>query len=171
MDTLTLKPFNTTVGNRTHSFVEFYINDTSLCQLIDSRDKTNPGLLASYTGVLGSSMYNRAAELIKLRQLMRMEVTGEQIRKALPDTFTPEDIEELVLQYQEELADPEVIIYGCAECGDYNCGGIKIKIDIQETVVTWSVCDMPVPLIFTFDLYQYYHLLKSRMQKTGNKAG
>jgi len=169
MDVLTLKPFNKKAGNITHAFLEFCINNTPLSLLLDNYNTDGYSLLLNYTGVLGSEVFARG-EWIKLHQLMQKEVTDAEIRKAIPGNFSSKEALQLAKEYLHELKAPEVIIYCCAECGDYYCGGVKVVIDIQETTVTWSVCDMPAPCVFTFDKYQYYRVLKDRMSKlAGNR--
>lgn len=164
MDFLNLKPFNKKAGNITHAFLEFCINDTPLSLLLDNCNTYGDSLLLNYTGVLGSEVFANG-EWIKLHQLMQKQVTDADIRKAIPNRFSPKETRQLVEEYLHELMAPEVIIYCCAECGDYYCGGIKVIIEVQEATVTWSVCDMPAPLVFTFDKYQYYQVLKDRMNK------
>ncbi len=59
-------------------------------------------------------------------------------------------------KYREELNDPEIIIYGCAECGDYDCGGITVNIDRTEISVIWLIKDENKDLKFEFEKNLYF---------------
>jgi hypothetical protein len=67
-------------------------------------------------------------------------------------------------KYHDELSMPEVIIYGCAECGDYDCGGIRITIDRPDESVAWKILDENKSLVFEFNKYQYFDTFNGHLK-------
>lgn len=137
MDTLTLKKYHRR-GNE--DFIEFFINDVPLSKLLDQFYGQEKSILENWTGVLGS-FRNPNAEKIKIKQLLGKEVTDKDIYYD---------------KTREELADPKIIIYCCGECGDYDCGGITIVIDRNETSVCWTIVDERGNLSFEFNKHAYF---------------
>ncbi len=164
MDILTLKPYQRKLCKRMDSFVEFYINDKSLSEIIDNYDKSSDSFLENYTGVLGG-LNNPLSEAIKIKQLLGKKVSDVEIRALFSHSSAKDSIDYLVSLCYDELADPAIIIYGCAECGDYNCGGVKVTIEKEEDVVKWMVVDEPLMPVFTFNKHVYYEVFSSRLKK------
>jgi hypothetical protein len=184
MDTLTLRKYSRSEylgaalagGQSTHgkangrdAFVEFFVNEVPLSNLIDVGNKEKMSILENWTGVLGA-FNSPGAEMIKVKQLLNKKLTAKDIRNALPPDLSQDEIGWHEDQLRDELADPRIIIYCCAECGDFDCGGVRITIDKNETSVFWTLLEMPIELRFEFDKHQYYAVFERYLDSLGHKS-
>lgn len=142
MDKLTLQKFTTTkgLGKPERNFFEFAVNSQPLSTLLTSFYGLKLPLLDNWIGVLGS-FNNNDFERIKIKQLLGKEI---------PPTY------QLSI---EELNDPEVILYCCAECGDYECGGFKVKVTKTLETFDWTFTNEQDQLVFSFNKYEYFDVL------------
>lgn len=145
-------------------FLEFYVNDKPLSQMLDKFYEIKGSLLEDWIGILGWSV-NKWVDIIKIKQLLGASITDKEIRAQYPENWDDREFEGYLDKHREELSDPEVIIYGCAECGDYDCGGISVKIDEKEDTFLWTFSSDNGHLIFEFDKYQYFNLFKQLIKK------
>ena len=160
-----LNKIKTTFGNATLTkdgltkrpteFYEFFINDQPLSVILTEFCKLEYSLLDNWVGVLGS-FPNRQSELNTIKRLLLKQITEQEIREVFPKDLDKHYLDNGIENYKEELADEEIIIYGCAECGDYGCGGFKIKVDKQHDTVVWTYNDEGNILQFHFDKHQYF---------------
>lgn len=165
MDVLTLRPYQRMLHNRTTSFLEFFINDQALSELIDSHYGLSDSFLEDYTGVLGNAG-SLPAEIIKIKQLLGKNVSDEEVERLWADALPEGQLDEtFLLTYRDELSAPEIIIYQCAECAHYDCGGVTVIIHFDDNVVKWQIVDKPQLPVFTFDKYAYYSLLNAQLKK------
>jgi hypothetical protein len=136
------------------TFWEYYINDAPLSEQLDIFFNNATTLLENWTGVL--TLNNSAVSNIKIKQLLGKKVTDEDIKRTFPLSWDEEEAAWYIQQYRDELNDPEILIYCCAECGDYDCGGIAILIHKTETSIFWTIKNEAKELRFEFDKYKYY---------------
>jgi hypothetical protein len=134
MDRLTLREFSSSKRGR---FIEFFVNDRPLSEIIDEFDGNRTSVLDNWAGVFGTN--TPWAEIIKAKQLIKAKIPEAEMRALLAANLEEDHVEDVLDQYRAELDDPEVIIYRCAECGDYLCGGVGVTIDMQEDTVTWTI--------------------------------
>jgi hypothetical protein len=155
MDRLTLKKYH---RSPFREFLEFYVNDKPLSELIDELYYTNKkSILNNWTGVFGTN--NPQAQLINVKQLLHKSVSDEEIRN-LYTNLSNDEFPHYLEKTREELANPEIVIYSCAECGDYDCGGVAITINKTDTSIIWTVLESEKqPLRFEFEQYEYYNVL------------
>lgn len=66
---------------------------------------------------------------------------------------------------REELEDPEILIYCCAECGSRDCGGIVVTITRLDDSVVWSIKEGIRELKFTFNKHDYFTAFRHYMEK------
>ena len=150
-------------------FLEFYINDTPLTELLNSFYNQKGSILDNWVGVLGWTT-NLPAEMIKIKQLLGKNISDKEIRQVFPASWTDTEFEYYLDKYRDELANPEIIIYCCAECGDYDCGGIAVSIDKTDNSVIWKIIDKEKMLSFQFDKYQYLDILNNRLNHLQKQA-
>lgn len=160
---------NTTITNegaiKTDSdFMEFFINDVPLTEILNKFYNQKGSVLDNWIGVLGSST-NLPAEIIKIKQLLKKNVSDQEIRKVFPSSWTDNKFEYYLEKYRDELSNPEIIIYCCAECGDYGCGGITASINKTANSVTWTITENDKTLNFEFDKYLYFDTLQKRIKR------
>ena len=115
-------------------FVEFFINDVPLSRLLEDFYGQKECILDNWIGVLGSFGDAEAEKLI-IKQLLG-----------------------------KEAAAPELIIYCCGECGQPDCGGIKVRIDRNGGSVFWTVTDERGDLRFAFDKHQYFDVFDTYLR-------
>lgn len=163
MDTIDLKIYNRTYGFVDRKFYEFYINDKPLSSLITEFCNLDKSLLENWVGVLGS-FQNRQSELNKIKRLLLKQISEQEILDIFPKGLDKYYLDHGIEDYKKELADQEIIIYGCAECGDYGCGGYAIKIDKQEELIIWTFNDEGNILQFHFDKHQYFNAFDNYRQ-------
>ena len=150
-------------------FLEFYINDTLLTELLNSFYNQKGSILDNWVGVLGWTT-NLPAEIIKIKQLLGKNISDKEIRQVFPASWTDIEFKYYLDKYRDELANPEIIIYCCAECGDYDCGGIAVSIDKTDNSVIWKIIDKEKMLSFQFDKYQYFDILNNRLNHLQKQA-
>ncbi len=173
MDVLSIRAYQRQTDNSTKvmtSFLEFFINDKSLSELLDSRFYENGSVLDNWIGVLGW-MKNTPAEIVKIKQLMRMHVTDSDIRRIFPNNSTDNEFKNYLQQYRNELANPCVILYCCAQCGDYDCGGIAALLEEEGQTIRWKMGDGKDGLVFTFAKHQYLDVFSERLNDLENRGG
>ena len=113
---------------------------------------------------------NLTAEIIKLKQLLGKIVSDNEIRKVFPASWTDNEFEHYLEKYRDELSNPEIIIYCCAECGDYACGGITISLDKTNSSIIWTISEEDKKLQFEFDKFLYFDILQKRIKHLEDKA-
>ena len=144
-------------------FFEFYINDRPLTELLNSFYNEKGTILDKWVGVLGSTT-KLPAEIIKIKQLLGKNISDKEIRNVFPASWTDTEFEYYLNKYREELSNPEIIIYCCAECGDYDCGGISVSIYKTDISVVWKIFENEKILSFEFEKYQYFETLNKRLE-------
>lgn len=149
-------------------FLDFFVNDKPLSELLDKFYETKGNVLDNWIGVLGSSV-NKKTEIVKVKQLIGKTISDKEIRQAYPPEWSDNEFQWYLEKTREELADPEVIIYCCAECGDYDCGGIKAKIDRTDNTFVWTITEDDKRLTFEFDKYQYLDLFHKYLRQLEKK--
>ncbi len=156
--------------NRPTEFYEFFINDQPLSVILTEFCKLENSLLDNWIGVLGS-FPNRKSELNTIKRLLLKPITEQDIRDVLPKDLNIHYLDNRIENYKEELADEEIIIYCCAECGDYGCGGFKVKVDKTDDTFVWTYCDEGKMLQFHFDKHQYFTTFDTYRQgiNSGNR--
>jgi hypothetical protein len=163
MHRLKLQPYNTKADNQ---FLEYFINDHPLSELLDNFYNSKTTILENWVGALGSSI-NPMTDIIKVKQLLGKKVTDEEIRQVYPSSWTDQEFKWYLEKYREELENPEVLIYCCAECGDYDCGGIAVTIDRTDTCVIWTIkaSDSDNTLKLEFDKYLYFDVFNKYLRQ------
>lgn len=179
MDILTLKRYfieQPTISKNAHkgealasrSFIEFYINDQPLSSLLDKYYASNHfNTLKNNIGVFGS-FSNTPLEIVKVKQLTGRKfdaVDFEELKKGLACKFNEEITLDLIDRVKDELSEPDILIYCCAQCGDYLCGGVWVKIQFDEHNVKWTFGGEDNSHDFVFDKFMYLATLKSYLNK------
>lgn len=149
-------------------FLEFFVNDKPLSELLNKFYEIKGSVLDNWIGILGSSL-NKKAEILKVKQLIGKTISDKEIRQVYPYEWSDEEFQWYLEKAREEIADPEVIIYCCAECGDYDCGGIKAKIDKTDNAFLWTITEESKSLTFEFDKYQYFELFDKYLRQLEKK--
>lgn len=143
-------------------FLEYFINDKPLSALLDHFYGSKTTILENWIGALG---VNPKSDLIKIKQLLNKEVTDKEIRQVYPAAWTKDEFSGYLDKYRDELANPEILIYCCAECGDYECGGIAVTTAIEDKSVIWTINDGDKALKFEFEKYAYFEVLNNYLRK------
>jgi hypothetical protein len=151
-------------------FLEFYINDKPLSELLTTFHEMKGNILDNWIGVLGS-FPNRQAEIIKLKQLLMKSISDKEIREVFPADWSESEFQYYLERYHKEISDPNVIIYCCAECGDYDCGGIFTKIEKTDTSFKWTFTEKEKRLSFEFNKYQYFDLFNKYLGQLAHQCG
>lgn len=159
---------NTTLTNKgliksDNQFLEYFINDKPLSELLDKFYNSKTSILENWIGALGSA--NPKSDIIKAKQLLGKKVSDKEIREVYPSSWTDDEFQWYLDKYKEELEDPEVLIYCCAECGDYDCGGIAVTISKTETSVVWTIKEASKVLTFEFDMYLYFDVFNKYLNQ------
>lgn len=129
-------------------YVEFYINGEPLSDLINEQTEPSSPVFSKYTSVLGT-MELTNFDRLKIRQLQGQRVTKADLEELFPAShFDQKPI-------FDELKLPEILIYCCAECADYKCGGYFIKLQEEPEKVRWTITTDAKKLQFTFDKKAY----------------
>ena len=147
MDTLELQSV-TSLGDANNKvaiaeYVEFFVNGTPLSDQINEIIKPKNPVLSNYTSVLGT-MELTNFDRLKIQQLLSKKVGP----KKLEELFPAEHFD------QKVIAD-KVLIYCCAECGDYKCGGFFVKISETPDTISWSLNHSGKNMEFTFNRSEY----------------
>jgi hypothetical protein len=140
---------------RPTEYYEFFINDKPLSLILTEFCNFDNSILDNCIGVFGS-FSNRQFELNKIKRLLIKQITEQEIRAVFPKDFDKQFLDNGIENYLEELADEQIIIYGCAECGDYGCGGFKVKVDKTDDSFVWTYSDEGKILQFHFEKNQYF---------------
>ncbi|HQI46296.1 MAG TPA: hypothetical protein PLC59_09580 [Bacteroidales bacterium] len=159
---------NERINKNPTEFYEFFINDKPLSGILTEFCKLENSLLDNWIGVLGS-FPNKQPELIKIKRLLLEQITEKEIGDLFPLDLEKYYLDTGIDNYKEELADEEIIIYCCAECGDYDCGGFKIKVEKDKDTFVWTYNDEGRILQFHFDKKQYFNTFDTYRQTIINK--
>ncbi len=141
-------------NKRPTEFYEFFINDRPFSKILTEFCKLNNSLLDNWIGVLGS-FSNKKSELNAIKRLLLQQITEQEIIDVFPKDLDKYYLDNGIENYRQELADVEIIIYCCVECGDYGCGGFKIKVDKEGEQFLWTYNEEGNILQFHFDQHQY----------------
>jgi hypothetical protein len=160
MDHLELESIDLSFGNKikkpnvaVHEYVEFIVNEEPLSELLNQHFGYKPPLLAKFTSTLGT-MELVSSDQLKIEQLLGHTITEKELEKFFPAKhFDQKPI-------LEELAHDKVLIYCCAECGDYKCSGIFARITKGPGSYTWLFEDNGKQLTFEFEKEAYEQVLK-----------
>jgi|WetSurMetagenome_2_1015567.scaffolds.fasta_scaffold33537_3 hypothetical protein len=155
-------------NKRPTEFYEFFINDRPFSEILTEFCKLDYSLLDNWVGVLGS-FSNKKSELNTIKRLLLQQITEQEIRDVFPKVLDKYYLDNGIENYREELADEEIIIYGCLECGDYDCGGFKIKVDKEGEKFLWTYNDEGNILQFHFDQHQYFDTFDSYRKTIENE--
>lgn len=147
-----------------NTFLEFFINDQPLSKLLDKFYGKKGSILDNWIGILGWSA-TRMTDIVKVKRLLGKNISDKEIREMYPAEWSDSEFENYLEKEREELSDPEIIIYCCAECGDYECGGITVQIDKTNEAFVWTIGDDERQLIFKFDKYQYFDVFDKYLRK------
>ena len=146
------------------SFLEFYINDEPLSKLLDKFYGTDGSILDNWIGVLGWTV-NKKTDIVKVKQLLGKNISDKDIKEMFPAEWTDNEFQNNLENVREELSDPNIIIYCCAECGHYQCGGITVRIKKTDDAFVWTLRNEDKRLTFRFDKYQYFDLFDQYIRK------
>lgn len=85
-------------------------------------------------------------------------------------------INKLIMKNSPDFPNNRVAIYGCGECGDLQCGGLSVRIEMRDGIVIWShferfyhdasydgLVNEPIPYLseMRFEQQQYVTALKA----------
>lgn len=152
MDTLELQSV-TSLGDQNNKvaiaeYVEFFVNGVPLSDQINEIIKPKKPVLSNYTSVLGT-MELTNFDRLKIQQLLNKKVAPVK----LEELFPAEHFDQKVIA--DELSLDKVLIYCCAECGDYKCGGFFVRISETPESISWSLNHSGKNMEFTFDRSEY----------------
>jgi hypothetical protein len=164
MDHLELELIDLSFGNKikkpnvaVHEYVEFIVNNEPLSDLLNRHFDYKPPVLAKFTSTLGT-MELASSDQLKVSQLLGQAITEKELEKFFPAKhFDQKPI-------LEELAQDKVLIYCCAECGDYKCSGIFAKITKGPNSYTWLFEDKGKQLKFEFEKDAYEQVLRDYIE-------
>jgi len=129
-------------------YVEFYINDKPLSELINKTFKPEDAVLSKFTSVLGT-MELTNFDRLKVKQLLGNKITKADVNTLFP---TPHFDQAPIF---DELKLPEILVYCCAECADYKCGGYSIQLQPGPDTIGWKLVSGDQKLEFTFSKKEY----------------
>jgi len=150
-------------------FMEFFINDQPLSDLLTTFLAYRDSLLKSWVGVLGS-FPDKQPELYTLKRLLLEPLTEQTIRPALRQDLEKEHFEDYSKWYKENFSNDLILIYCCHECGSVDCGGIGVKVDQKNDTIIWTFFENEKrrtkgkTLQFHFDKRQYYGVFNKYRQ-------
>jgi hypothetical protein len=121
-------------------------------------------ILDGWIGIVGA-FNNKGSEIVKLKRLLGKTISDSDLREVFPADYADDDLADEMDGLRDELRNPEVIIYCCAECGDRECGGIEVTIEKMLDTIAWTIKDENGEIGFSFDPYQYYEVLGNRLRK------
>jgi|GEM_PF-2488376 len=156
------------LNKRRTEFYEFFINDKPLSEILTAFCNLDNSILDNWVGVL-SSLSNKQYELNTISRLLLQQITEQEFLNVFPKDLEKYYLDSAIESYKEELADEEILIYCCAECGDYDCGGFKIKVEKEENTFVWTYNDEGKILQFHFDKQQYFNTFDTYRQTLKNK--
>ena len=130
------------------------MNDEPLSDLLNHFFSLNERVLAKFTSTLGT-MESVNSDRLKVIQLLAKKPTQKELNELFP---APRFDQKPIL---EELALDQVLIYCCAECGDYKCGGIFAKISKESDAYSWVFERDGKKLKFNFAADQYEAVLQN----------
>lgn len=129
-------------------YVDFCINGQPLADIIDESGALDAPLLSKFTSVLGTM------EETNFDRLKILQLKGEAISKnALEALFPAAQFDQRPIW--DELKLKKVLLYCCAECGDYKCGGYFVSIKIDQSMVEWNLDVNGKMFQFRFDKSHY----------------
>lgn len=129
-------------------YVEFFVNGVPLSDQINNAIKPKKPILSNYTSVLGTMELSNFDRL-KIQQLLNKKVSQSELESLFPASQFDQKI------IEDELALDKVLIYCCAECGDYKCGGYFVKISETPVAFLWHIEHSGKSLEFSFDKSEY----------------
>lgn len=130
--------------------MEYFIDEKPLSEHLKNLNKTN--VFDKWISAF-SIPSNVGIERLKAKHLMNKRVSDDEIRRLYD---VDENIEWHVQKHREELNNSEVLLYCCAECGDYDCGGIATEITFTDKSIIWFFGGETDPLTFEFDKFKYF---------------
>ncbi len=144
-------------------FLEYFVNEVPLSEQLNKFYNSEKGILHNWIGALG---FPDQVNIVKVKQLLGKTVTDKDIRNLYPaPDWTDDEFEWYLEKQREELEVPEILVYCCAACGDYDCGGIAVTIDRKEASIIWKFNQNGNTLSFEFDKHSYYNVFKKYLQK------
>ena len=108
---------------------------------------------------------NQEVRYRKSKTTLGKNISDKEIREMYPAEWSDSEFENYLEKEREELSDPEIIIYCCAECGDYECGGITVQINKTNEAFVWTIGDDDRQLTFKFNKYQYFDVFDKYLRK------
>lgn len=152
MDTLELQSV-TSLGDQNNKvaiaeYVEFFVNGIPLSDQINEIIKPKKPVLSNYTSVLGT-MELTNFDRLKIQQLLNKKVTDSELENLFPAAHFDQKV------IADELDLDKVLIYCCAECGDYKCGGFFVRISESPESISWTLNHSGKKMEFTFDKSEY----------------
>lgn len=138
-------------------YVEFFVNGIPLSDQINEILKPKKPVLTNYTSVLGTMELSNFDRL-KIQQLLRKKVSDSDLENLFPASQFDQKI------IADELALDKVLIYCCAECGDYKCGGFFVKITEESDAVFWNLNHNGKELKFQFPRAEYASELEEYLE-------
>lgn len=144
-------------------FLEYFINDTPLSELLDKFYNSKTSILDNWIGALGSA--NTKADVIKVNRLLGKPVTEKEIRKLYPPGWSDSEFQRYLEKETEELKSPEILVYICAHCGDYDCNGIALTIERTDTSTIWIIKNGDSRLSFEFDKHLYFEAFNKYLKQ------
>jgi hypothetical protein len=129
-------------------YVEFFVNGVPLSDRINETLKPKKPVLSNYTSVLGT-MELTNFDRLKIQQLLGKKVSDAELENLFPASQFDQKV------IADELALNKVLIYCCAECGDYKCGGFFVRINETPDSISWVLDHSGKKIEFTFDRSEY----------------
>ena len=136
------------------NFYEFVIDGVPLSTRLDKFHRNKSPLLENLIGMLGS--FSSDSDNFKSKQLLKKSISDAEIRQFFPNFLSKSEIENGVISMRAEFDNENVIIYGCSECGDYECGGYGVKILKLDDSFRWLFDNNGEAIHFDFDKMDYY---------------
>jgi len=135
---------------------EFYVDEKPLSEILAEFYCEEKSILENWTIVFNNSN-NINWELVIRKQFLLEQISDSEIEKTFPKTFSRKKVQKGINRIREYLNDENVIIYGCKECGDFECGGYQAKITENKKNFMWTFENEETDesLILEFDKNEY----------------
>ena len=140
---------------------EFYVDEKPLSEILTEFYSEEKSILENWANVFNNPN-NIDWELIIKKQFLLEQISDSEIEKIFPKTFPKNEIQKGINRIREYLNDENVIVYGCKECGDFECGGYQTKITENNKNFIWTFENEEIneSLILEFDKKEYLKIFE-----------
>lgn len=146
-------------------FYEYYIDEVPLSFLIDDWANMKYPLTFDWVGLLGA--FGKRCDIITTKQLILEEITDDDLRKLYSSSIDDDELSYILEEERKEIENKFTMLYGCSQCGDPGCGGIRTLIERDGGFFTWTFASKDSELQFKFDDNAYIEVFENYREQLG----